>query len=179
MSLVKPGERYEKEEQGVYRINPAAKNDYDRLFNRLKSQGKMPGLILHLWNITGPGTSGAALTLAGLEQTLELGLYCLLYMVQSLDRVGIPGNIHLQVLTDHLHAVVGQEGLCPDKAAILGAVRVIPLEYPDISCHALDILLPEPGSPGEDELLGQLLAGFKREFSGGEPPVMALRGPRF
>jgi acyl transferase domain-containing protein/acyl carrier protein len=173
---VKPGEGFKKENQQVYRINPIKGSDYDLLFKALKTQKKIPRLMIHLWNVT--GAKGPGLTSTTLETTLDLGLYSLLHIVQSLGRLGIHEEVQLEVITDNMQPVIGEEVLYPAKAASLGAVWVIPQEYPDIFCRSLDIILPEPGSPGEEELLQQMLAIITREPLDKANPVMAIRGNR-
>jgi amino acid adenylation domain-containing protein len=172
--MVKPGKRYEKENPRGYRINPRDAGDYHRLFEALKIQNKIPGLMIHLWNIT--GKDAADLTSGSLETILDLGLYSLLHIVQVIGRLDIYNHMHLQVVTDNMQRVVGEEFLCPAKAAILGAVRVIPQEYDNISCHALDIILPEPGSPVEEQLLRHLVTALDRQSFKTMNSVTALRG---
>ncbi|MGD2085193.1 MAG: amino acid adenylation domain-containing protein [Candidatus Aminicenantes bacterium] len=174
--MVKPGQGFKQENHRVYRINPTKGSDYDRLFKALNTQKKIPRLLMHLWNVT--GTKAPGLTAAALDTILDPGLYSLLNLVQSLGRSGINEEMHLEVITDNMQAVIGENILYPAKATILGAVRVIPQEYPHISCHALDIILPEPGTPGEEELLQQLLTVVTREPFDKTNQVMALRGNR-
>src|SRR5208282_1596400 len=63
------------------------------------------------------------------------------------------------------HSVTGEETLNPEKATALGACKIIPIEYPNLSCRSIDILLPEPGTNGEQRLLKQLLGEFSTEPS--------------
>jgi len=172
--MVKPGKGYEKENSHVYRINPTEASDYDYLLKALKTQKEIPRLVIHLWNVT--GTKAPGLTVPSLENTLDLGFYSLLHLVQSLGRLGIHEEMHLQVVTDNMQSVIGKEVLYPAKAASLGAVWVIPLEYPNISCHTLDIILPEPGSQQEEELLQRLLTVITWGCQDKTTSVIALRG---
>jgi NAD(P)-dependent dehydrogenase (short-subunit alcohol dehydrogenase family) len=64
--------------------------------------------------------------------------------------------------------VTGDEPVDPAKAALLGPVRVIPLEY-GVRCRAVDVLLPADPE-GRERLAGELLA----EIAGGaEAPAGA------
>jgi iturin family lipopeptide synthetase A len=176
VTMVKPGTKFEIENPQVYRLDPSAGSDYDQLFKTLKTQKKIPRLLIHLWNVT--GTKAPGLTAANLETTLELGLYSLLHIVQSLGRLGIQEEMHLEVITDNMQSVIGEEILYPAKAASLGAIWVIPLEYPHISCHSLDIILPGPGTPQEEQLLQHLLAVITSGSIDKTNPVTAIRGNR-
>ena len=63
----------------------------------------------------------------------------------------------MDVVTDGMQKVTGKETLFPGKATVLGPVKVIPKEYPNISCRSIDIVVPEPGSTKEKKLIRQLL----------------------
>ena len=56
-----------------------------------------------------------------------------------------------------MQSVSGQEELCPHKATILGACKVIGQEYPNITCHSIDITIPQSGTWLEEKLINQLL----------------------
>ena len=56
---------------------------------------------------------------------------------------------------------------------LLGPVKVIPQEYPNISCCSIDVMLPNPGSWQQEELTNQLLAELKLPIS---ERVIAYRG---
>jgi NAD(P)-dependent dehydrogenase (short-subunit alcohol dehydrogenase family)/acyl carrier protein len=57
-----------------------------------------------------------------------------------------------------MQEVTGEEQLFPQKATVLGPVMVIPLEYPQITCSSIDVILPQPGDKQEDKLLARLAA---------------------
>jgi phthiocerol/phenolphthiocerol synthesis type-I polyketide synthase E len=56
--MVKPGEKFDRVNPQVYCINPTEASDYDLLFKALKTQKKIPGLMIHLWNVTGAKAPG-------------------------------------------------------------------------------------------------------------------------
>ena len=74
-------------------------------------------------------------------------------------------------------AVMGDEDVCPAKSTLLGAVKVIPVEYSNIGCRVLDILPPEPGTEKTGELLERLLPELTAITASPEP-VSAFRGTR-
>ncbi len=76
------------------------------------------------------------------------------------------------VVVNGLHSVTGEDRLCPSKAAILGPCKVIPQEYQQFTCQALDIIVP--GEPRlRDALTQQLLSELAIEKP---EPLIAYRG---
>jgi NAD(P)-dependent dehydrogenase (short-subunit alcohol dehydrogenase family) len=73
-----------------------------------------------------------------------------------------------------MQEVTGKELVCPEKAAVTGPVRVIPIEYRNINCCSIDITLPRAGEEEEDmEIFFNLL---QAEFAAGfTDPVIAYR----
>src|SRR5204862_593312 len=64
----------------------------------------------------------------------------------------------LWVISNNLYAVTGLEHLQPWKATVLGPCKVIPLEYPGVTCRSIDIPVPPKGSRESEILNKQLLA---------------------
>lgn len=73
-----------------------------------------------------------------------------------------------------MQALNGDELLCPEKSTLLGPVRVIPLEYPNIHCRSIDVVLPPAASWQAEKLANQLLAELKNPSS--DDIVIAYRG---
>ena len=69
--------------------------------------------------------------------------------------------------------MTGEEELCPEKATLLGPCRVVSQEHPNIRCMSVDIVLPEPDTRQEQELIGLLLEELVSETS---DPIVAYRG---
>jgi acyl carrier protein len=53
--------------------------------------------------------------------------------------MAMAGEGRLVVLTSGAHAVTGDEAVNPAAAALLGAARVVPQEYPAIRCRTVDV----------------------------------------
>ncbi len=163
--IVRPGEAFLKDGERQYTIDPAQPDHYFKLINELLADHKVPDRVFHLWGVA-PGE----------EQFPDLGFYSLLYLVQAFGNKGITAGIQVGVITDNMQDVQGGELLYPQKAVVLGAVKVIPREYANIGCFSCDIVLPGPGSRQEEYLIGQLLQEFEA-ISPGARSVVALRGP--
>jgi amino acid adenylation domain-containing protein len=173
--IVKIGDEYTGESENSYILNPGQANDYDRLFQELRQSGRLPDRIIHLWSVTDYQKTGQGLK--ELDGIQDLGFYSLFYMVQALGRQDISREIQVKVVTNNMQSVTGEEDTCPGKATIRGAVKIIPLEYVNIKCTSIDILLsaPGPGSQIEDRLIPQLLNELLVDHDNN---IIALRGNR-
>ena len=89
---------------------------------------------------------------------------------------GITDELQLAVVTDNMQEVTGEEELAPAKAPLLAAVKIIPLEYPNIRCSDIDMVVPGPSSRKEP-LLTNHVNQLAAEINAGLPhPVVAYRG---
>ena len=154
--IVKVGEQFSNKSQSsigqrVYTINPSQPNDYETLLKELISQDFIPTKILHLWNLTPHNHKNSELE--NIDQAQEQGFYSLLFLAQSLGKQNVTSDLQIAVISNNLHSVNGRETLCPEKATLLGAVKVIPQEYPNIRCRSIDIIQPEIESHQEEKLV--------------------------
>ncbi|MFC2146026.1 SDR family NAD(P)-dependent oxidoreductase [Acidobacteriota bacterium] len=158
ITVVKPGAGFNKVNDREYIINPGQSNDYDALFKELKDTDCIPGIIIYLWTVTGTANNGSPVE--EIDQHQQPAFYSLLDIARALGNQAVTANLQLNVITDNMQKVTGDEVLCPAKAMVLGPVKVIPREYPNITCSSIDIVLPEPGSREETNLINQLLGEF-------------------
>ena len=168
---LRTGSQFIKASDNEYVINPREASDYDTLFNELRILGKNLGTIVHLWGITKNNVEESRFKFC--EEIQDLGLFSLLNIAKVIGRHHITEDIQIDVVTNNMQDVTGEDPLYPEKATVLGAVKIIPLEYFNISCRNIDIVLPEVGSRQEDKLLNQLLAEFRVKSP---DPVVAYRG---
>jgi acyl transferase domain-containing protein/acyl carrier protein len=169
--IVKKGPRFSRVSDEEFTLCISRPGDYDSLFIELRQGKQVPRKLLHLWNVTKKDSKGPSLE--KIDRDLDLGLFSLLYIARAVGRQSITSGIDIHVVSDHMQKVTGEEVLCPQKAAVLGPVKIIPLEYTNITCHSIDIVCPEPGSQEENQLVNGLLAGF---LSADSPLVAAYRG---
>ncbi|NEO31126.1 MAG: SDR family oxidoreductase [Symploca sp. SIO3C6] len=168
---VKVGDKFNQLTEGVYTLNPQQSNDYDSLLTELQQQQKLPETIVHLWSLT-PVTqtqSGPA----GVEEAQETGFYSLLFLAKALGKQHLSEQLSITVVSNNMQSVTGEELLFPEKATLLGPVKVIPQEYPNISCRSIDVVLPAAGSWQQERLAEQLLTELKVPIS---EEVIAYRG---
>ncbi|MBE9034042.1 type I polyketide synthase [aff. Roholtiella sp. LEGE 12411] len=159
---VKVGEKFAQLDTNTYAINPAQADDYQNLLQQLREQEKTPNTITHLWSFTQSQT-------LSWETTQNVGFYSLLYLAQAIGQQQISDVIQLCVIANHLYDIAGNEELYPEKTTIIGACKVIPQEYQNISCRLVDILLPTSTS---EDFLEQLLPELTAES---EDSIIAYR----
>jgi acyl transferase domain-containing protein len=150
---------------------PAGKfgpGDYGRLLRELRTNGRFPRRVVHLWSV-GTGETG-------FEAAQEAGLLSLVHLAHAIGEEGHSEPLALLVVSSGVQAVGEGDPVEPARATLLGACRVIPQEYVHVSCRSVDVTIPAPGSPAADRLAAQLLS----EALAGRPgdTQIALRGRR-
>jgi acyl transferase domain-containing protein/acyl carrier protein len=156
---VKIGENFTMVSDHEYTINPGNNLDYDILIQEICQQNKFPKTIVHLWSVT--PISDKELTLEKVDKAQITGFYSLLFLAQSLGKQEVTDELQLTVISNNLHPVTGNEEASPEKATLIGPIKVISQEYSNIKCHSIDVVLPESDSWQEAKLLEQLLAELK------------------
>ncbi|UCH95296.1 MAG: amino acid adenylation domain-containing protein, partial [Candidatus Aminicenantes bacterium] len=165
--IVAKGNAFKKAGDHEFLINPHNKDDYRKLFTELNRMRVFPNCIVHTWNVTGadeqfePGVIGP-------------GFYSLVYLAAVIGEQDFSGEIRIDMVSTGLQEVIGNEPIVPEKAVILGPLKVIPQEYPYIICRSIDIELPPAGSSREsiltDYLVHEFLTGVEGNpgFSGSD-----------
>ncbi len=172
VSVVRVGAAFDKLDEGMYTVDPAREEDYAALLDDLLAQEKRPQKIVHLWSLTPNGQPPAGL--AELDNAQNLSFYSLLFLAQAWGRHNADEALDWTVVSNNLQEVSGEETLHPEKATLLGPVRIIPHEYPHIRCRSVDLVLPQVDSDQTDGLVDQLL----QEVSvGSDDSLVAYRGP--
>ncbi|CUH87521.1 Beta-ketoacyl-acyl-carrier-protein synthase I [Phaeobacter sp. CECT 5382] len=145
VSLVRAGDTYAKLADGDYILPPEqGRFGYAALLADLADSGAMPNRIAHFWLVTNeeifrPGSSF-------FDRNLEMGFASLTALAQELGGLDLADPIHLSVFTTGAAQVAHEALPYPEKALIAGPVGVIPREFPQITCSAIDIELPQqPG----------------------------------
>ncbi|HLM57757.1 MAG TPA: beta-ketoacyl synthase N-terminal-like domain-containing protein [Pyrinomonadaceae bacterium] len=168
--VVKAGERFGRVAERVYEINPRLRADYDALLSELRANGKTPEAILHAWGVSDGPEAGA--TPDAFESSQARGFYSLLFMMQAIGESLPAGPLKLAVVTSGVQEVTGEESLSPPKATALGLCKVIPQEYPQVSCRSIDVTLPAREAERE-----ALAAGLAAELAAPDAETtIAYRG---
>jgi acyl transferase domain-containing protein/thioesterase domain-containing protein/acyl carrier protein len=166
------GERFEERNNRLYMIDPSRREDYDALLEGLHAGGRVPQEILHLWQFT-PPPEHRELSVESVVLSQERGFNSLLFLAQALAKQHTDETIQITVVSSYIEEVNGEGLLCPEKATVLGPCRVIPKEYPHITCRSIDMTFPEAGTQAEAELVDQLVAEVAAES---DETAVAYRG---
>lgn len=169
--VVKLGAEFTKLNECTYSLNAKQRDDYDALFNELSVQNKTPKTIVHLWGVI--SVSYIELGLEEVDKAQETGFYSLLFLAQSLGKQSITDELKITVISNNIHSVIGEEVLCPEKATVLAAIKIIPQEYPHISCRNIDVVISREVNWSEEKLVDQLQNELQAESS---DIVIAYRG---
>jgi len=141
ITCAKVGDRFSEIEPGNFIFDPKNSLHYEKLIEELIKSNRVPNVIVHLLTLDEHDNQNKKLlyTHESLDYQLDLGFNSLINLVQSIGKLGITKNIQILVITNHLQDVTGEELLSPIKATLMGAVKVIPLEYRNINCRCIDI----------------------------------------
>jgi acyl transferase domain-containing protein/NADPH:quinone reductase-like Zn-dependent oxidoreductase/acyl carrier protein len=136
--------------ESSYVLDPSQPEQYGQLLAVL---GPLPRNIVHLWSVTqdrfNPSESW--------NEAQSLGIYSLIFLMQAATRQGLPEGLSLHVVSTHMQRVVGTELSCPEKATLLGLVRVAPKEFPGTRCRSIDLVAP-PSGTWDDGIVDRLTA---------------------
>lgn len=131
------GDTFSVDSSDSFVINPQQAEDYQSLIQQLQQCHKLPDHVIHLWNITDDWA--ASINEETFRQAQWLGYYSLLFFAQAITKAHLLTPLHIWMISNHLQEVESQDLIQPEKATLLGPCRVIPQEYPSITCHSLDI----------------------------------------
>ncbi len=168
---VRVGDKFTIRGKSEYTINPKNNQDYDILFQEIFRENKLPKTIVHLWNVTAICNQDLEIEVA--DKAQETGFYSLLFIAQALGKRETTDDFKITVISNNLQPVTGSEVLCPEKATLLGPIKVISQEYANINCRSIDVILPPNGSWQEEKLLENLLAELTVDNS---EKLIAYRG---
>ena len=148
----------------AYAIDPADPEAYRVLCGELGEHAGRRHFI-HLWSLEPEADE----TFASAQTR---GFLSLIFLARAVAASG-SGPFEISVVTSGVQDVTGDEELRPARATLAGPCKVIPQELPHLSCRAIDLIVPQPGSPAEDRALDLLLNEL---LSGSPEPVVAYRG---
>ncbi|MBA4147177.1 MAG: amino acid adenylation domain-containing protein [Verrucomicrobia bacterium] len=171
-AVVSIGEEYEKKSNDTYVINPGEPKDFRTLFESLSFLGRLPTKIIHLWSVTPDARKNRNRNGSGVDSSLDLSFYSLLYLAQTLGEQASELQIELKVISNELQEVTGDETCVPEKSLVLGPCRVVSQEFENIQCSSIDVVLPE--SAAKAEKFNELL--LDEIFANTTDSVVAHRG---
>nr|NIM11807.1 acyltransferase domain-containing protein [Candidatus Aminicenantes bacterium]NIM78545.1 acyltransferase domain-containing protein [Candidatus Aminicenantes bacterium]NIN17791.1 acyltransferase domain-containing protein [Candidatus Aminicenantes bacterium]NIN41695.1 acyltransferase domain-containing protein [Candidatus Aminicenantes bacterium]NIN84444.1 acyltransferase domain-containing protein [Candidatus Aminicenantes bacterium] len=134
-----------------FTLAPGEVDHYDRLFQHLGNEKRVPHWIVHLWNVT-EVEEGKEIG-EDISPALEQGYYSLLNLAHAIGKHNPDDTIQVAVVSNRLQSVIGEPLLCIERSPLIGPVKAIPLEYPNIRCRSIDF----DKSEEEETLIGQLV----------------------
>ena len=151
---VRPGPEFTKLAEQSFQINPRRRDDYDLLLRYCLASNRIPRRITHLWGVTPDDDSQSSPGFS--QKNQERGVDSLLLLTQAIGARNITEALQLDVVTNNLYDITGQQTLHPWKATILGACVTIPQEFPNISCRSIDVLNSGTIDQPDEELINRL-----------------------
>jgi acyl transferase domain-containing protein/thioesterase domain-containing protein len=145
---VRAGDSYQRISDDEYVI--AAEHGrigYDSLVRDLVRTGRVPDRVAHLPLLSDPlsvrpGSSA-------FHRNQEQGFYSLLFFAQAWAADGVRHPLHIVVATTGMQKVhSGDPVSWPEQATVLGPVKVIPREVPDVTVSCVDVELSELSPSG-------------------------------
>ncbi|MBL8859732.1 MAG: SDR family NAD(P)-dependent oxidoreductase [Planctomycetes bacterium] len=164
VAIVRDGDAYGRLSDDEYLLSPEqGREGYDALLSDLAAHGRSPQHIVHAWLVTQgetfrPGSSF-------FHRNQEHGFYSLLFLAQAIADQGATDPLRLFVVSNGMARVGDEVAPHPEKATVLGPVRVIPRELTHVMSASIDLnVLDERskkngrtnGRPGIDALTDQL-----------------------
>lgn len=168
---VEPGLHFAQLGEWHYAVRPGESGDMERVLRGVESRMQPISDVCHLWSLDSQGA------VTDLDEALGLGFRSLIALVRALDTVQEESSkrkVSLLVVTNGLEDVTGTELLFPAKATLHGPCKVIPQEYPNITCRLVDAETPADGAQTQDRLVRQIVTELESQS---DETVVAYRGP--
>jgi NADPH:quinone reductase-like Zn-dependent oxidoreductase/acyl carrier protein len=148
-TLVMPGEGFQRLTGESFQISPDDPADMECLVRSIAQshQPKWRGII-HLWSLDIPAPGEASI--ATFQRAEALGCYCVMHLVQALDKIGKRDEALRLVLVTRGAQPIGNrmKAASLGQSSLLGLGRVILNEFPEISCKMVDL----SADTGRDEI---------------------------
>ncbi|MDL1883139.1 SDR family NAD(P)-dependent oxidoreductase [Anaerolineae bacterium CFX8] len=132
--LVKPGADYSVLDGRLVQVNPASRDDFQRLIRDAYASSAYRGVV-HLWGLDVPPLGQNDLSPADSQ---EVSLGGALYLLQALAgaRAELPG---LWLVTRGAQPVAGEPPTAPEQSPLWGLANTIFLEHPDLRPVCVDL----------------------------------------
>ena len=175
VDTVTVGDRFDRTESGVYQVRPGDRADYASLVRSLRAEGQLPNRILHLWNTT---SDASGVTVESFERAQARGFHSVTALAEAFETNRVTSTMQLGMVTTGLQVVLGDEALTPEKAPLLGAIKVVPQELTNLRCRNIDIVMPDC-ERGNGRTVERIAEQLVRELSHESfEPVVAYRNDR-
>jgi acyl transferase domain-containing protein/Zn-dependent alcohol dehydrogenase/acyl carrier protein len=171
VTIVRIADHFTKLNKNTFCLNPSEYDHYKALFENLQEMGKTIQIICHLWGIT--SNKFTHLSIRSINQIQKQVFNSLLNIVQVFSRQNGEDPLRIELVTNNMQKVKNSDEICPEKSIIMGPCRVIPKEYPGITCRSIDICIPECQSNQMQNLLDLLIQELSNSPN---ESIIAFRG---
>lgn len=151
---VVPGQTFSKIDEKVYTIDIMSEESYQELFKTLDMDNLLPDKIIHMWSIQHTDEQESE---QGDELLEHYGLYSMLYIAKQLGIYAFQQKMEIIALSNNLQEISNEEIHMPVRSTILGPLRVIAQEYPQIKTRYIDVQLTDMLPKKSDRLLKKVL----------------------
>ncbi|AZQ69655.1 acyltransferase domain-containing protein [Silicimonas algicola] len=168
---VRSGDTFARTGPESYVVAPElGETTYESLVRDLASRERMPTRLAHFWMVTGkekyrPGSSF-------FHRLQEEGFWSLFHFSRAWASVD-GGKLHLSVFTSDTFRTRDEDIRYPAKATVLGPLRVIPREFPGLTCSLLDLR-----NSGRDRARALIVPVLEELLSTPANTVAAVRGSK-
>jgi nonribosomal peptide synthetase protein BlmVIII len=152
------------------RLDPAVPEQYRDLVRGLATAGTPVRLVVHLWALEEAAGRGSAAGSAEIGAAQLCGMHSLLYLAKALGDGDQREEVRIVAATRGAQDVLGYDVAHPEHTTLAAAAKVIPREFPWISCAAVDVA---PDGSTLDELADRLVAEL---LGARETQIVAYRG---
>ncbi|NOU17173.1 MAG: amino acid adenylation domain-containing protein [Bacteroidales bacterium] len=135
INLIYIGDSFKVINSNIFEIDPSNPDDYKKLFSYFIENKIDFKRIFHLWNKTNSENSNSK----NIQNINALGFYSILNIAKATGDLGWVNELFISVITNNVFDVFDDDLIVPEKSLIIGALKVIPQEQPNISCKCLDI----------------------------------------
>jgi NAD(P)-dependent dehydrogenase (short-subunit alcohol dehydrogenase family)/acyl carrier protein len=133
---VHQGKSFKRIDRTAYHINPNNPDDYLEIFKSIVKDGIDVNHIIHSWSVTGDIHDTKTIAF---DDYQILGYISLIYIAKSLSEIDSSEKIGMQVISSNIFDILGDEEIIAEKTTLLGAVRVIRQEKPNLDISILEI----------------------------------------
>lgn len=142
-AIVRTGDRFERLGRGDYRLPPEEQRDgYEVLLAALQADDIAITRIGHFWSVTTGAEARAGSSL--FQDQMNRGFFSPLHLAQALGDEMVDQPLALTAFSNDALRVSDEPAPTPEKATVLGPLRVMPREYPGLSTRLVDLRLPAP-----------------------------------
>ena len=137
---VEPSTTFARIDARRFGIDPARREDYQRLFACLSEEHLDIDHVLHLWTYT--SLPDRPLDVSRLSRAQSDGTFSLLFLAQARHELWPETAARLVYVSTCAQTTPGQSRFAPEKGTAIGLLKTLALEMPALSCAHVDFELP-------------------------------------